>query len=366
MRIGIDARLLQSGQGIGRYIHELITHLLLIDSGDEYVFFLNDTNWHEVEEHPRVTKVRANIPWYSFAEQIILPFLIAREKLDLMHFPHMNVPILYPGPFVITVHDLILIKHPKSATSAASTRAPLVHAVKYWAYQISLVCALRRARRIMTVSEWVKKDLMALFHLASEKITVTYEGADISQGKEEEGVSSMIAKPFLLYAGNLFPHKNPELLLDLAEKLKGRGMRLVMVGQENFFQKKFVGTVKTHGLEKTVLHLGKVDDSRLKGLYNQAFAYVFPSFEEGFGLPALEAMQNGLPVLASNSSCLPEILGDAALFFDPNSIDALYNGLEMLMNNPSLRTALIERGYARAALYRWEDCARNTLNVYHL
>ena len=329
MRIGIDARMLREGQGIGRYIEKLIASLVVLETDHTFVVFLQEKNWNIIPEHKKIEKVRADISWYSWREQLLMPGIIKKARVDLMHFPHINVPIFCPTPYVVTIHDLILIKHSQSATSAASTHGSFRHAIKYYAYRFVLFLITKRSKFIITVSEFVKKDIIKLLKVKSDRVVVTYEAADQPGRSAMDELPSGWKIPYIFYAGNLFPHKNSNAFIELAKRLKNEKplVKIVMVVQEDFFSERFQKEIVMLGLGDTIKHLGRVTDKVLDALYRKASVYVFPSFEEGFGLPALEAMLRGLPVIASNSSCLPEILGDAALFFDPSNGEQLYDSV---------------------------------------
>ena len=365
MRIGIDARMMQKGQGVGRYINRLIAHLLQRDDTHEYVVFLRQNNWLDLPDHPRLKKVLADIAWYSWREQLVLPWLMWRERVDVMHFPHFNVPLLYPGRFVVTIHDLILIKHAMSATSAASTKNPIIHFFKYLAYRALLFGVVRRACRIITVSQYVKKDIENYLGVAKARIVVTYEAAEIVEVYGGGVLTPAVKKPYLLYVGNSFPHKNLELLLQLGARLsqEGSSLSIVLAGQEDYFSKRLGERINELKLADRILQVGRVEDDVLDQLYRQAHAYVFPSLEEGFGIPPLEAMVRGVLVLASNASCLPEILGDAAIYFDPHDVESLWKAVCASMDGEQAQVLRVA-GQAHAAEFSWDRCAQETLSVY--
>ncbi len=381
-RIGIDARFYGPvGKGLGRYIQEITDRITSQDSDNYYVVFLSKENYSLfTPPHKRVKKVLADVRWYGWAEQIKMPFYIWRERLNLMHFPHFNVPILCPTKFVVTIHDLILINYP---TKRASTLSPFFYWLKNLAYKIVIRLATRRAKRILTVSEFTKKDIVKHFGAKTEeKIIVTYEGVaqlkdknkfpPIKEGKQ---IDCKKLSPFLLYVGNAYPHKNLEGLLRAFKRLRQKrpNLKLVLVGRPDFFYNRLQTLAQSLGLwqkenenqNNAVVFAGYVADQQLAQLFSQAQAYIFPSFYEGFGLPPLEAMSYGCPVISSNRTSLPEVLGSAAMYFDPDKEEELIEAVLKVLDNKDLRRDLIKRGFEQIKKYSWRACAAQTLATYH-
>jgi len=373
MRIGIDARFFGPvGKGLGRYTERLIENLERIGSEHEFIVFLRKENFDAYRPaSPRFTKVLADFRWYSLAEQLRFPPLIRRERIDLMHFPHFNVPVLTPCPFVVTIHDLILFRYP---TRRATTLNAATYWLKYAAYRLTIALAAWRARAIVTVSECTKKDIVRELKVRPERVTVTYEAADgVEIGQltipgtfhpESRG----IVKPYFLYVGNAYPHKNLERLLQVFASLRKDGLesQLVLVGKMDHFYLRLKGEAERLGLigNGDVIFYGFAEEPELAELYRRARAYVFPSLLEGFGLPPLEAMRYGTPVAAAGSSCLPEILGDAAIYFDPEDVDDMARAMRRVYDDERLRTELADLGKARVARFSWRDCAERTYRTY--
>jgi len=386
-RIGIDARFYGPlGKGLGRYTQEIVDNIINIDRDNDYVIFLGANNFDEFivppTETERIKKVKVNIRWYTWKEQIFLPFYFKRERLDLIHFPHFNVPILVLNKFVVTVHDLILTKFP---TIRATTLSPLVYKLKNLAYRLVIWLALRRAQKIITVSEFTKKDIVAQFHIAPRKIVVTYEGvANLAKGNDtlfvkkldEEGTLGRykINHNFLLYIGNAYPHKNLEGLVRVfAEVLpEYPQLRLVLVGKSDYFYDRVKDYARSLGLYREgqanspIIFPGYVPDMELEILFKRALFYIFPSLYEGFGLPPLEAMAKGCPVLSSDKSSLPEILGDAAYYFNPDDDHQMKAAIKKMIGDGGLRADLVRKGFSQAKKYNWWECAYATSKVYHL
>lgn len=369
--IGIDARLYGPvGKGLGRYTKEVVDGVLHLDAENNYVIFLCQENYEDfIVPNERVKKVLVHARWYSLAEQIVMPFYIWREKVNLMHFPHFNVPLLCFTPFVLTVHDLILTKFP---TQRATTLGPLLYRFKHAMYKVVISSAVRRARKIITVSLFTKKDIIEYFHIDEAKIEMTYEGVSQSFERTEACDKNIllrynIKEPFLLYVGNAYPHKNLDGLLDVyAEIRKKIAIDLVLIGREDYFYKRIKDHAKGFdpNISKGIIFPGFVPDIDLTCLYKAACAYVFPSFFEGFGLPPLEAMAQGCAVVSSNKTCLPEILGEAASYFNPEDKLEMQKKIEEIIQEEDFKKGLITKGYEQAKLYDWNRCAKETLNIF--
>jgi glycosyltransferase involved in cell wall biosynthesis len=356
-----------------------------IDQENEYVIFLSPDNFDEFVPPaggagPRVRKIKVSARWYSLAEQWEMPFLIWREKIDLMHFPHFNVPLLAPVKFVVTIHDLILTKFP---TIRATTLSPALYKIKNFFYHLVIALAVRRARKVIAVSEFTKKDVADKFKINPGKIVVTHEGvANLARGSDSLFVRKMddrktllsynIINKFILYVGNAYPHKNLEALLAVFLELhkKHPDLRLVLVGKEDYFYKRLKEAAAELNLwseavpESPVIFTGYVPDVELDVLYRQALFYIFPSLYEGFGLPALEAMAKSCPVASSDRASLPEILGDATLYFNPEDKADIFMKMDKLYSDENLREVLIKKGHQQVKKYNWWECSRQTFEVY--
>lgn len=369
-KIGIDARFYGPiGKGLGRYTQEIVDQITKLDQKNEYVIFLRQENFSSFNcENAKVKKVLADIKWYGLAEQSLWPLYIWRERLELMHFPHFNVPVFCPVKFIATIHDLILWKFP---TQRATTLAPAFYRIKNFFYKIVIALAVKRARKVLTVSEYTKQEIISQFKIKADKVIVAYEGvADFSrQPNGRENLENIllkykITKPYLLYVGNAYPHKNLEGLIRVFSALNRTrpDLRLVLVGKSDYFYHRL--KLAAENSTKDIIFPGYVPDVDLRALFLEARAYVFPSFYEGFGLPALEAMAIGLPVVSSNKTCLPEILGQAAVYFNPEDATDMKEKIELVIKDENLRQELIKRGFEQAKKYSWGKCARETLAVY--
>jgi len=380
MRIGIDARFFGSiGKGLGRYTQKLIENLGKIsaqggpasdwDKENQYFIFLRKENWEEYQPSGKnFTKVLANIPWYGIREQLQLPGILKKHNLDLVHFPHFNVPIFWKGKFVVTIHDLILFHYP---TRRASTLSPLLYFIKKTAYKKIIKNAIQKAQKIIAVSKHTQKDIIEHFHVPEEKVFVTYEAVDIASTPAKDTARNIlkkygIIKPYILYVGNAYPHKNLERLVLVFREVarKHPHLHLVLVGKEDYFYKKLKKFVRDNWV-KQIAFTDFVPDEDLGAVYREALLYVFPSLYEGFGLPPLEAMARNLPVVSSNASCLPEVLGNAACYFDPNALGEIAEAVEKVATDNELRKKLIAAGQEQIKKYSWEKMARETLEIYY-
>lgn len=387
MRIGIDARFYGPvGKGLGRYTQEVVDNIIKINSAAgaeafDYIVFLGPANFDEFNiDDSHVKKVLIDCPWYGWKEQIFFPFHIWRARLDLIHFPHFNVPIFTPTKFVVTIHDLILTHFP---TVRATTKSHILYYLKNFAYRLVILSALWRSCRVITVSEFTKSDIINKFKINPGKISVTYEGvANLAKGRDSLFVAKLdnqeilaqyhIPHDFLLYVGNAYPHKNLETLLKVFGKLRADkpDLRLVLVGKTDYFYTRIQAVARALNLwqqgnvNSAVVFPGYVPDSQLEILYSEAQAYIFPSLYEGFGLPPLEAMAKGCPVISSNRASLPEILSDAALYFNPEDESDMLAKIELILTDRAQRDELIRRGLIQAKKYNWWECANKTLLVY--
>lgn len=384
-RIGIDARFYGPlGKGLGRYTQEIVDNIIKIDQANEYVIFLGKENFDElVTDNSRVKKVLADVRWYTLSEQIVMPWLIKREHLDLVHFPHFNVPIFCPTKFVVTIHDLILTKFP---TMRATTLGPVLYFIKNILYRLIISHAVWRAKKVIAISEFTKQDVIEQFKVASDKIIVTYEGAaNLSRGNDSLFAAKLdaditlsdyqIDEPYLLYVGNAYPHKNLETLIKVFKEIYQLqpSIKLVLVGKDDYFYSRLKDYAKDlnlwakndqASLKTPVVFPGYVPDQKLEVLFKRALAYVFPSKYEGFGLPPLEAMSRGCPVVSSDKTSMPEIFGSAALYFDPYDEKDMTNKIIKIIKDDILREDLIAKGYEQVKKYDWWDCAIKTKKVY--
>lgn len=365
MRLTIDARMMGAGKtrGIGRYVEELVRALLDVAPEHRYTLVVRGTEPSPFSGHPSVSHVVEDVPWYGVAEQKRMPSILARTRPDLVHIPHWNVPVLSQLPRVVTIHDLILLSEPRS--TKASTRNPLTATLKHIGYRVALRSALVNSRRIFVPTDWVANEIRQRFPRLKTPIQVTGEGMpDVDATRFAD---SDAAHPYLLVVGGAYPHKNLDLLLDAwpALSVHHPTLSLVIVGERDVFMARLEARARTEGLPR-VRFTGRIPDHELSRLYTRATALVFPSRNEGFGLPPLEALAHGCPVIASNATSMPEVLGtEGALFFEPSGTDGILRAIET-----ALRNALGLLSHARAAAselrkrHDWHHTAEQTLEGY--
>ena len=312
-RIGIDARLL-SQTGVGVYTRNLLYELAQISKGEhEFFVYLRKEDKSDLPDLPNNFKLRyTNAQWHSFAEQTKFLQQLYTDDLDLMHFCYFSMPILYNKAFVITIHDAIPYKH---ATGKASTRSPLSYQIKHFMYKRVLAHAVTHAKRIFVPTEAVKNDIHFLFpHVAKEKIIRTYEGIDykLVQAKPTKP-EGLLDKPYFLYMGNYYPHKNVPFLLK-AFKEANIDAQLILNGPEDYFAKHIDGLIASSGLKANATRLSNTTLDERVYLYTNALALVHPSKDEGFGLQLLESQFFQTPALASDIPVLHEIRPQATFF----------------------------------------------------
>ena len=363
MRIGIDAR--NDRTGVGRYTFSLIRELAAIDRESEYVLFLGRGRFETyVPPAPNFRAVKADIPWFTVREQLRFPRLVARERLDLVHYPNVTVPLLETTPFVVTVHDLNYLDAASIFGDSAGGRSARQHLLMA-GYRLELR-KVRRARRLIAVSGATRDALVSELHVDPELIAVTHEAAELPLDLEADRTvleQYGITEPFFLYVGSAYPYKNLPRLID-AFALVESDFQLVLAGDHEQFATALRAHAAELGIESRVLFPGPVTEAELLALYEAARAYVFVSLSEGFGLPGLEAMGAGVPVVAARAGSLPEIYADAAEYCDPKDVDSIAAALANVSRDEALRARLSARGRERAAEFSWKRTAEQTLAVY--
>ncbi len=366
MRIGLDARA-YDWTGIGRYARNLLAHLPR-PSGVQYVVFVPPRGTRGVADLPSTQVVPVRDSYYSLYEQTGFLRTLLATPLDLMHFPHFNAPILYRRPAVVTLHDLTRF------VFAGQRRQSRIH---QWAYERVFHATVRHATHIIAVSAFTKDELIRRFPGTAPKVSVIAEGVEerFVAGNRESAATSRdqevlhrmkVSTPFLLYVGLWMRHKNLPGLIEAFRILRERRYRgsLVLTGEGRPWDEDVRALAQRAGVADHIRLPGLVDDDQLALLYRAADVLVVPSFVEGFGLPALEAMASGTPVVATRAGSLPEVLSDAALYADPNRPGDIAASIARILGNPALRDDVRARGRARAAQFSWERCARETFEVY--
>jgi glycosyltransferase involved in cell wall biosynthesis len=356
-RIVIDARELRTSSG--RYVERLLHYLQRIDEQNEYVILLKPVDASGWQPSGRNFRIEAtNYKEFTFGEQLGFKKQIERLKPDLVHFTFPQQPVLYRGKTVTTIHDLTTLRFDNPAKNM------LVFKFKQLVYGQVIKRAVRKAAEIIAISEFTKNDVLNYAGVRSEKVTVTHESADPITDNPSP-LPDLQNTQFIMYVGRPTPHKNLERLIEAHQKLRERfpGLRLVLTGKKDVNYQRIEAMVAGRELPDVVF-TGFVSEGQLRWLYENCAAYVFPSLSEGFGLPGLEAMAHGAPVVSSNATCLPEIYGDAAQYFDPKDTAAMAAAIGTVLSDIDLRNSLIAAGKNQVVKYSWQRMAEQTLSIY--
>jgi len=374
MRIGIDCRLWDQ-TGVGRYTRNLVLNIGELDGKNKYFLFALKQDFGNLKSQISNLKyknfkiVEANIRWHTIKEQVIFPEILNRENLNLMHFPYFSAPIYYKRPFITTIHDLIQLHF---STGRASTLPWPFYAIKYLGYKYIVLKTSQRAKKIIAVSKSTRDEIVDHLKVPKDKVEIIYEGVESAFRKKGIASSLGIAKRYglnanryFLFVGNVYPHKNTEILI------KAFGIllkyypetHLFFVGREDYFYRKLKENVRKLDLSDNIKFLGNVSDEELNNLYQRAIAQIVPSFMEGFGLPALEAMANRCLVLASDISSLKEVCEENAIYFDPYDEKDLEEKMKMAYDK-NFDKKLIENGFERSKEFSWRKMSNETLKIY--
>lgn len=375
MRIGIDCRSLESGEiaGVGNYTLQLVSKLAQLYPQDTFVLFFGVQPAQHVAEaisHFSNTKI-VQLPfgrWKRF-----LPFLyshwivsraIQRQNLDVFHGPANVLPLAYSGQAVITIHDLTIFQHPEWFRS----ESPFVQ-------KIVLPNSVKKAQKIVAVSHATEKELTLVFPGSEKKVDVIYEAAADRSPMDEEQLQSVqktfsLPNRYMLFLGTIEPRKNLARLVqafDAALETLGddyTDVQLLIAGGKGWKNEEVFLAINSAEYVHNIRVLGYVSDEQKYALLEQATAFAFPSLWEGFGLPVLEAMQAGIPVLTTTAGALSEVAGDAALTVEPKDSDGMRDAIARLLSDDSIQAEYAERGKKRAAEFSWERCAKETYAVY--
>jgi glycosyltransferase involved in cell wall biosynthesis len=354
-QLTIDLRMYRNS-GIGRYLQTLMPDLIprvdasriqiLCKPGD-----LEDEGW---TNDPRIEAREFRAPIFSVAEQLAIVQRTYRDA-DLLWVPQYNIPLLYRGKLLVTIHDLCQLAHPETLGSE----------VQRWYAKRLLSTVAARADAILCVSEFTAGEVRRYLGVEPERLTVAHppisnpwDTPETTHAKEGEG-------RYLLTVGNLKTHKNFKTLIAAFDLIRDRIPHdLVVVGQRGGFMNSDPDLGKLASLQNgRVRFTGHVSDSELRRYYRNADVFVLPSIYEGFGSPVVEAMALGCPVACSNIASLPEVAGDAAMLFDPFSVEDIGRVMLKILNDPGLREKMVERGLCRAQMFRGDACARTTAEV---
>lgn len=356
MHIVIDARIIHSTTG--RYVERLLYYLQQVDTTNNYTVLVPSKDldyWKPTATN--FTVKPADYANYSFGEQLGFKRLLDSLNADLVHFCMPQQPIFYKGASITTFHDLTLFDTYNSDKNWA------VFHIKQMIARLVFPFVAHKSRHIITPTEYVRSDVSSRLNVSKEKITVTYEATDITDGKSKAYTHPF--KEFIMYVGQQSDYKNIKRLGDAHQKLleKHPDLGLILVGSKNTSALKNEAYFTSQNY-KNILFTGFVEDEQLSWLFQNCKAYVFPSLMEGFGLPGLEAMSYGAPVASSNATCLPEVYGNAAHYFDPTDTTDIIRAIEDILSNPAYRDKLIANGYKQIKKYSWRRMAEQTHAVY--
>lgn len=375
MRIGIDCRTILNPKGgekagISHYTYYLVKNLLAIDKKNTYVLFFD----YRMKDTSEFEQKNVEIDYFPFSQyKKFMPFayshlLISAElkskKIDIYHAPANVVPMNYNRPTVLTIHDMAIYKHPSWFPTGQN-----------FSVKVLVPSSIKRANKIIAVSNSTKRNLTQLMKVPANKTSVVYEAGF----KEKLPTKTAINKTFrnhrlndnfVLYLGTLEARKNIVRLIKAWEQIvenkpkKTADWQLVIAGQKGHKFSEVFKAIKNSKAGDKIRYLGYVSHQDKVVLMKEANAFAFPSLWEGFGLPILEAMHFGTPVLTSNVSSMPEVAGNAAVLVNPSKIDDISKGLEKMITSKSLLNRLSKQGKAQAKKFSWSKCARETLAVY--
>ena len=371
MHLCIDARIFSPKfTGIGRYTHELVKQFLILKPHWKFTLFLASEQFQtfsaEIKNNPFYQNLdielqEANEKMYSLQEQTTFLQKLKTVTADIFWFPHFNVPYFFNKNFVVTVHDLTLSKFPGKKMNS------FVHRFVYFKI---LRHALKKSKHILTVSENTKNDIVTDENISVDKITIAHNAVgeeffEYNTTIHTEDFSKCSSKfsiqksQYFLYTGQHREHKNLITLVKAfhAFLAKNNNYKLILTGKVNPLYPAVSEYIIKNNLEKNIILAGLVSETELLALYKNAKAYIFPSLYEGFGIPPLEAMAMNTPVIASTSSCIPEICGDSALYFNPTDSKELVEKMQELVNNKWLEEKLIQSGQIQVKKYDWKKSA---------
>jgi glycosyltransferase involved in cell wall biosynthesis len=356
-RIVVDSRELRTSSG--RYVERLLHYLQIIDQEHYYGVLLKPKDmegWTPASS--LFTGIACPYKEFSFGEQLGLRKQIKHLKPDLVHFPFPQQPIRYRGRTITTIHDLTTLRFRNPDKNF------LVFKFKQHIYKHVIKRAARKSAHVITGSQFAKDDIIKLTKIKPEKITVTYEAADPIIETPQE-LPALVGRQFLMYVGRPTPHKNLERLIAAFKLIQPQhqDLLLVLAGKKDGNYRRIEKKVLKSSV-KNVIFTDFVSEGQLRWMYEHCAAYVFPSLSEGFGLPGLEAMLHGAPVISSNATCLPEIYGEAAHYFNPHDIQAMADALNAVLINGRFRAELIVKGKEQVAQYSWQRMAEQTFQIY--
>ncbi len=373
MRIGIDARVIRKYPGMGRVCYNLIKEIALIDERNEYVIFGKHPSLNFLEGRGNFRSVDIDFPVLSARTLFWLQRIIKRESVELFYSPFQATTISPPCPMVITVHDMMDLFYPD-----AFTHHPFYvnYALRTY-FRFVIPKSIRNAAMITSVSESTKRDILEYFHVPEDRVEVIHNGVeDKFLPIRDEQILTMVKEKynlpdrFVLYLGSTKPYKNLDGTLEAFSKLKEQYINpdnhiyLVIGGLKHFSSFDLERKARELGIEDDFFNIGYISEDDLPSVYSLAEVFLFPSIWEGFGLPALEAMACGTPVVTSNTSSLPEVVGEAGIMVDPKNTTSIAEALYRILNDKTLRDELSEKGIQQARKFSWRTAAVKLLETF--
>ncbi len=353
--------------GIGRYVSNLVNDLAKIDDKNKYFIFVNEDNFEwfanitnsnfKIIKLSNYSKIKfMRVLW----EQFILPLYCVTKKIDLLHSPGFTLPFIKTCKQAVTIHDMTFFNYPEHHTFLKRIYFPMM--IKH---------AAKRADLIFADSENTKQDIIKILKVKPDEIQTVHLGVeDIFFEKRNEKETKRILskyninKKYLLFVGTIEPRKNIATLISAFAKLPREDLDLVICGKLGWMYDEIFSLIKKEGISEQVKLLGFVPDEDLPSLYANSEVFVYPSFYEGFGLPVIEAMASGCPVITSNLSSTKEIAGESAMLIDPNDQEELIQAIKNLLANDKMRQNLIKKGRLRAKEFTTLATAEKTLRAY--
>lgn len=372
MKIVLDARFYGvENTGIGRYVMNLVTELAKLDKENSYTILLLEKYAKKLKLPAKWKKVVVNARHYSLKEQLELPKILNQENPDVVHFPHFNVPGLWRGTFVVTIHDILMHKQ---KGKEATTLPFIKYKLKRVGYKSIFKQAVMKSRKIIVPTNFVKSELVKHYAVPDDKLVVTYEGVDDLTATSQISAKTVFKKfaiedNYFVYTGNAYPHKNLSRAIEAIVALNATTTEKIMfyiVCSRSVFTKRLEEEIARQQAGEYVKLLGYVPDDELALLYSHALGFLYPSLYEGFGLPGLEAMSQGTLALVSDIPVFREVYKDSAFYFNPYDFSSIKNTLRSVVDlERSKRLQKIKEAKKFLSRYSWKNMAKETLKIYN-
>ncbi|KLU75415.1 glycosyltransferase family 4 protein [Clostridium botulinum] len=365
MKIGIDARAAKwyRGTGIGTYTYQLVNSLNKIDDLNQYLIFMPQSSTYDIKfkNNYKIKNITKDMKG-EFWDEVNIPNILKNQDIDLYHVPQNGVglPKDKTSPFVITLHDIIPYKMPE-------TVGPTYLEI----FKKEMPNIISRCDGILTVSNYSKQDIIDAFNYPEEKIFVTHlANEDIYFPRDKVKCKNFISKnygindDYILYVGGFSPRKNIIGLIEAFSKFKNNNLKLIIVGKQGKSYALYKNTAEKLHIPDKVIFPGFIPLEHMPIFYNACKLFVYPSLYEGFGLPPIEAMACGAPIITSNLTSLPEVVGNAGLLINPYNIDELHQAMDKVLQDHILRNSLVKKSLTRSSKFSWTKTAKDTLTAF--